>query len=135
VTRSFPALRVRSGALLATTDDLGQVSLFRNPCVRLSGDPHVPRAPNRKSFAAHASAALDCCWASGGGDELVLSAGGFDLALMQWQARKEAPSPEQLQQQILSSLEVAPPTPAEQRAARRQRKALARQASQSSSPE
>ena len=49
--------RSAGGELLATVDDLGQVSLLRNPCVRLSGDPEKPGAPNRRSFAAHASAA------------------------------------------------------------------------------
>ena len=40
----------------------------------------------------YASAALDCSWASGErGEELVVSVGGYDLALMQW-ARVDEPS-------------------------------------------
>ena len=92
--------RSDDGGLLVTADDLGQLNLFRNPCVRASGDPKRPGQPNRKSFAGHASAALDCQWAHDGGagqgragaagddDACVVSAGGYDLALMQWRKRK-----------------------------------------------
>jgi len=113
-----------------------QVSLHRNPCVRLSGDPNAPRAPNRRSFAAHASAALDCCWASAGGaggagggeggGELVLSVGGYDLALMQWTARRLEASATPMS---ASSADVAPPTPAELRERRRARKLQASRSS------
>ena len=92
--------RSDDGGLLVTSDDLGQLNLFRNPCVRASGHPTKPGQPNRKSFAAHASAALDCQWAhdggggQGGGDDdtCVVSAGGYDLALMQWRKRKKPSS-------------------------------------------
>lgn len=88
-----PALANGGGELLATVDDLGQVSLFRHPCVRLSGVPKVPGAPNRRSFGAHASAALDCQWAAMGGadDERIVSVGGYDLTLMQWRRVREPP--------------------------------------------
>ena len=49
---------------------------------------------NRRSFAAHASAALDCQWATIGGAEsaeLVLSAGGYDLTVLQWRRVREPP--------------------------------------------
>ena len=41
--------------------------------------------PNRRSFGAHASAALGCRWVGGGigGDRLV-SIGGLDLCVLQW---------------------------------------------------
>ena len=58
-------------ALLATVDNLGQVHLFRNPCVV----PEAPGEPNRRSYNAHASAALDCHFA-GSNDELVVTVGG-----------------------------------------------------------
>ena len=94
------------GDLLVTADDQGVINLFRYPCVRASGKPDAPGHPNRKSFAAHASAALDCKWghdgraeggAGGGGgggdddddDACVVSAGGYDLSLMQWRKRKQ----------------------------------------------
>ena len=116
--------RSGAGELLATVDDLGQVSLFRNPCVRLSGDPHAPGAPNRRSFAAHASAALDCRWASAkaGGDaaELVVSVGGYDLALMQWRRVKEEP---RLAERSAQRVEEMPQTPAGAREKRRQKRA------------
>ena len=86
--------RSTSGDLLATVDDLGQVSLFRNPCVRLSGDPNDRTAANRRSFFAHASAALDCQWVQmGGEEELVLSAGGYDLSLLQWKRVRRSRRP------------------------------------------
>ena len=87
--------RSADAGLLVTADDLGQLNLFRNPCVRASGRADEPGHPNRKSFAAHASAALDCQWArddgsAGAGEsgECVVSAGGYDLALMVWARRK-----------------------------------------------
>ena len=75
--------RSADGTLLATSDDLGQVNVFRYPCVQ----PETAHNPNRRSFTGHASAALGCRWASeGAGEEFLLSVGGFDLTLMQWRA-------------------------------------------------
>ena len=83
------------GDLLVTADDSGLINLFRYPCVRASGRPDAPGHPNRKSFAAHASAALDCSWgrdgAGGADDACVVTVGGYDLTLMQWRKRKLAP--------------------------------------------
>jgi len=83
--------RSADGDLLVSADDLGQVNLFRYPCVR----PEAAAATNRRSFFAHSSAALGCRWASDGPtpapeDELVVSVGGFDLTLMQWRRAKAA---------------------------------------------
>jgi WD40 repeat protein len=71
--------------LLVTADELGQVNLFRNPCVRAAAKPDEP---NKRSFAAHASAALACRWADDGEGDCVVSAGGYDVALMQWRRRR-----------------------------------------------
>ena len=74
--------RSDDGALLATADAYGQVNLLRYPCV---ARPPRGGPPNRRSFGAHASAALGCRWVGGGigGDRLV-SIGGLDLCVLQW---------------------------------------------------
>ena len=53
-----------------------------SPCV---ARPPRGGPPNRRSFGAHASAALGCRWVGGaiGGDRLV-SIGGLDLCVLQW---------------------------------------------------
>ena len=59
------------------------VNLLSYPCV---ARPPRGGPPNRRSFGAHASAALGCRWVgggSGGGDRLV-SIGGLDLCVLQW---------------------------------------------------
>lgn len=83
--------RSYDSSLLVTADDLGQLNLFRYPCVRAE----TCARSNRKSFAAHASAVLSCCWACNGprpDEEYVISAGGYDLTLMQWRRIRKAES-------------------------------------------
>ena len=81
--------RSPDGELLATVDATGGVNLHRYPCVQ----PERRDKPNRSSFHGHASAALACQWVSsaergkGGGDQL-LSVGGLDLCLLQWERVK-----------------------------------------------
>ena len=75
------------GNLLASADDLGLINLFRNPCVSASTKTSEP---NRRSFAAHASAALACSWAHDGDCDCVISVGGYDLTILQWVRRKLA---------------------------------------------
>ena len=70
------------GELLATVDATGGVNLHRYPCVQ----PEQGK-PNRSSFYGHASSALACGWA---GDQL-LSIGGLDLCLFQWERVEPSP--------------------------------------------
>ena len=77
------------GELLATVDATGGVNLHRYPCVQ----PERRDKPNRSSFHGHASAALACQWASSaergkGGSDQLLSVGGLDLCLLQWERVK-----------------------------------------------
>ena len=74
--------RSPDGTLLATVDATGGVNLHRYPCVQ----PEQGK-PNRSSFYGHASSALACGWA---GDQL-LSIGGLDLCLFQWERVKPSP--------------------------------------------
>ena len=69
--------RSADGTLLATTDDLSLVNLHRYPCVQ----PETKAQPNRRTFAAHASAALGCRWI---GNDALVTVGGHDLCVMQW---------------------------------------------------
>lgn len=73
--------RSPDGALLATVDATGGVNLHRYPCVQ----PEKGK-PNWSSFYGHASSALACGWA---GDQL-LSIGGLDLCLFQWERVKRS---------------------------------------------
>ena len=71
--------------LLVSADEIGQLNLFRYPCVK----GETPVASNRRSFFAHSSAALGCRWVGDGptpppDGQRVVSIGGFDLTLMQW---------------------------------------------------
>jgi len=74
--------RSPDGTLLATVDATGGVNLHRYPCVQ----PEQGK-PNRSSFYGHASSALACGWA---GDQL-LSIGGLDLCLFQWERVEPSP--------------------------------------------
>lgn len=75
------------GSLLATADEFGHVNLFRYPCVTAA----AKGKPNRREFGGHSSAAVGCCWVRGGetggkeGAETLLSIGGLDLTLFQWE--------------------------------------------------
>ena len=61
--------------LLATADDNGRVKLFRYPAV-------VPRAQHR-SYGGHSSHVTNLAFTHG--DDWMLSTGGDDRAVFQWQ--------------------------------------------------
>lgn len=66
-------------SLLATADDYGKVKLFRYPCV-------VPRA-NCKTYGGHSSHVTNIAFTHH--DEWVISTGGDDRAVFQWQVIKQ----------------------------------------------
>jgi WD40 repeat protein len=71
--------RSHTGHLLATSDDFGQVSLFRYPV--------IDKSAKRISYPGHSSHVMNVRWTCG--DEYLLSAGGNDKCIFQWKHRLE----------------------------------------------
>jgi echinoderm microtubule-associated protein-like 6 len=71
--------RSHTGHLLATSDDFGQVNLFRYPC--------VDKASKSVSFKGHSSHVMCVRWTCG--DEYLLSTGGNDKCIFEWKHRLE----------------------------------------------
>lgn len=61
--------------MIATSDDLGKVNLFRYPCVH-------PEKAQCVSYAGHSSHVMNVRWTVA--DEYLISCGGNDKCLMQW---------------------------------------------------
>ena len=61
--------------LLATADDFGKVKLFLHPCV-------VPRA-HCKAYAGHSAHVTNVAFTEA--DKYLISTGGNDRAVFQWQ--------------------------------------------------
>lgn len=69
-----------SEGLVATADDFGKVKLFRWPCI-------VPRA-QAKEYMGHSSHVTNVSFTAG--DESLISTGGNDRAIIQWQVVRSA---------------------------------------------
>ena len=67
--------RSHSSQLIATADDIGKVKLFSYPCI-------VPRAYH-KAYEGHSSHVTNVAFTES--DKCLISAGGNDRALFQWQ--------------------------------------------------
>ena len=67
--------RSHSSQLIATADDIGKVKLFSYPCI-------VPRA-HHKAYEGHSSHVTNVAFTES--DKCLISAGGNDRALFQWQ--------------------------------------------------
>jgi WD40 repeat protein len=67
--------RSHSGHLLATSDDFGKVKVFRYPCTTEGADA--------LSLSGHSSHVMNVRWTVG--DECLLSCGGNDKSIFQWQ--------------------------------------------------
>ena len=65
--------------LIVTSDDFGKVKLFRYPCI-------VPYS-DHKPYSGHSSHVTNCGFSHN--DSVVLSAGGEDRALFQWEVIQE----------------------------------------------
>lgn len=70
--------RSHTGHLLATSDDLSKINLYRYPCL----DPKLAKFI---TFTGHSSHVMNVKWTCG--DECLISAGGNDKCLFQWRHR------------------------------------------------
>ncbi|RYH20675.1 hypothetical protein EON65_22800, partial [archaeon] len=71
--------RSHTGHLLATSDDFGQVNIFRYPVCEKTSKP--------LSYSGHSSHVMCVRWTCG--DEFLLSTGGNDKTVFQWKHRIE----------------------------------------------
>lgn len=71
--------RSHTGHLLATSDDFGQVHLFRYPV--------TDKNAKSLAFKGHSSHVMNVRWSCG--DEYLISAGGGDKCIFQWKHRLE----------------------------------------------
>ena len=79
--------RQKSGKLLATSDDFGQVKIFRYPVVTPTIPPTIPAELNKfNAYDGHSSHVTCCRWSVD--NAYLASVGGNDKCLFIWKLGK-----------------------------------------------